>query len=356
MCKKLCFVVILIFPLAGLKSQQISNIKAKQSDDSIIISYSLNDYDPNSNYEIDLYCSTDGGVTFYGPLKAVSGNVGSGVKPGINLLITWNVFSEFEHLQSKDVVFEVRGRKSDMYLMDMVFVKGGIYTMGCTSEQTDCENDEIPSHQVALYSYYIGKYEITQLQWLNVMGSYPSESTFFRCDECPITNVSWFDVQLFIIKLNQVTGKNYRLPTEAEWEYAAKGGQLSKKYQYSGSNSIENVGWYWKNSGKYPLDGEWNEDKIVNNSSKSRRIGTKHPNELGIYDLTGNVWEFCSDWYGLYQPGFKATPQGPQAGERKIIRGGSWFEDSKNCRVTVRNKIQPESVSNHIGFRLAHDE
>jgi formylglycine-generating enzyme required for sulfatase activity len=219
----------------------------------------------------------------------------------------------------------------------MVFVKGGTFTMGCTSEQSDCDSDEKPTRRVTVRDFYIGKYEVTQKEWRDVMGSNPS--SFKNCgDDCPVESVSWNDVQEFIRKLNQKTGKKYRLPTEAEWEYAARGGSQSKGYKYSGSNNIDNVAWYTGNGG-----------------SKTNPVGRKQPNELGIYDMSGNVWEWVSDWYGsnYYGSGVNNNPTGPSSGSYRVDRGGSWFNFALICRVANRDYGHPDGRDSGLGFRLA---
>ncbi len=161
----------------------------------------------------------------------------------------------------------------------------------------DAYGDEKPAHSVTLGDYYIGKFEVTQELWEAVMGSNPS---YFKGSNLPVEQVSWDDCQTFIRKLNSLTGKNFRLPTEAEWEYTARGGNRSKGYKYSGSNNISDVAWYWENSGDRVLSGEWDYDKIKNNNCRTHPVGMKSPNELGIYDMSGNVYEWCQDWYGSY--------------------------------------------------------
>jgi formylglycine-generating enzyme required for sulfatase activity len=216
----------------------------------------------------------------------------------------------------------------------MVYVAGGTFTMGCTSEQGgDCYDDEKPAHSVTLSSYYIGKYEVTQAQWKAVMDSNPS---YFKGDNLPVEYVSWNDVQEFIRKLNQKTGKNYRLPTEAEWEFAARGGGSSRGYKYSGSNTVGNVAWYTGNSG-----------------SKTHPVGAKQANELGIYDMSGNVWEWCSDWYGDYSNASQTNPRGISTGSLRVLRGGSWSNGAGDVRVSIRFDNIPDSRIISIGFRLA---
>jgi formylglycine-generating enzyme required for sulfatase activity len=218
---------------------------------------------------------------------------------------------------------------------DMVFVEGGRFEMGCTYEQEkDCHDNETPSHQVRLSSYYIGKYEITQAQWEAIMGNNPS---IYKGDDLPVTNVSWNDVQAFISKLHTQTGKNYRLPTEAEWEYAARGGKQSNGYKYSGSNIANEVAWYKDNS-----------------NGKPHRVGQKKANELDIYDMSGNVLEWCSDWFGMYSDELKINPKGAFSGSGRIVRGGSAPYGVQNVRVSCRGGFTPSfNKRPDIGFRLA---
>jgi formylglycine-generating enzyme required for sulfatase activity len=237
--------------------------------------------------------------------------------------------------------------------IDMVLVKGGTFTMGCTSEQeSDCNDDEKPTHQVTLDDFYIGKYEVTQAQWKEVMGSNPS---YFVGDSLPVETVSWKDVQDFITKLNAKTGLNYRLPTEAEWEYAARGGAQSKGYKYSGSNNAGDVAWYYENSGDSALKGSnWSYDNLRKYNCISHPVGTKKANELGIYDMSGNVWEWCSDWYDdLYSSSAQTNPTGPTSGSYRVFRGGSWGSYyASYCRVSFRPDLPSRSYSG-LGFRLA---
>lgn len=216
----------------------------------------------------------------------------------------------------------------------MVAVEGGTFTMGATSEQgSDADNDEKPAHEVTLSDYYIGQTEVTQALWEAVMGSNPSGS---KGDNLPVEKVSWDDCQEFIQKLNKLTGKQFRLPTEAEWEYAARGGRKSRGYKYAGSNDIGSVAWYDGNSGK-----------------ETHAVATKQANELGIYDMSGNVWEWCSDWYGDYQSSSQSDPQGPSSGFGRVRRGGSCYFDAGICRVSCRAYSTPDSRGTLLGLRLS---
>ena len=216
---------------------------------------------------------------------------------------------------------------------NMVWVEGGTFRMGATSEQgSDAWNDEKPVHSVTLSSYYIGKTEVTQALWKAVMGSNPSE---FKGDNRPVERVSWNDCQAFIRKLNALTGQNFRLPTEAEWEFACRGGNNSRGYKYSGSNYIDNVAWYDGNSG-----------------DKTHPVATKSPNELGIYDMSGNVWEWCNDWEGGYSSGAQTNPKGPYDGYHRVNRGGGWG-GGRSCRSSIRGGSSPGGRFITLGLRLA---
>ena len=220
---------------------------------------------------------------------------------------------------------------------NMIKVDGGTFTMGATSEQKDPFEQEKPKHQVTLSSYYIGETELTQALWTAVMGNNPS---YFKGDNLPVEQVSWEDCQTFIGKLNDLTGKSFRLPTEAEWEYAARGGKRSNHTQYSGSKRIKDVAWYKGNSG-----------------SKTHSVKTKKPNELGLYDMSGNVWEWCQDWYDSYGSKAQTNPMGPDSGSHRVGRGGSWLGYSgRYCRLSHRNYYSPGGRVSNLGFRLALSE
>ena len=198
------------------------------------------------------------------------------------------------------------------------------------------QNDEKPIHSVTLSDFYIGKYEVTQKEWRDIMGSNPSH---FKGDNLPVEKVSWNDIQKFIKKLNTKTGLNYRLPTEAEWEYAARGGvktQNSASQKYSGSNNINEIAWY------------------DNSNSKTHSVGSKKPNELGIYDMSGNVYEWCNDWYdgSYYKNSPKNNPQDASSVSNRVYRGGSWRDHAKYCRVANRFNHHQNYGYIILGFRL----
>ena len=217
---------------------------------------------------------------------------------------------------------------------NMVKVKGGTFTMGATGKQvSDARNNEKMVHKVTLSDYYIGKYEVTQAEWEAVMGSNPS---YYKGDNRPVEKVSWDDCQKFVKKLNSLTGLNFSLPTEAQWEYAARGGSKSREYKYSGSANVKVVAWYYDNSG-----------------SETHPVGQKQANELGLYDMSGNVWEWCSDRYGSYSSESQTNPTGSASGSGRVYRGGSSYDGADNCRVSYRNFSSPDNSNDYIGLRLA---
>ena len=222
----------------------------------------------------------------------------------------------------KDKVFTANGVS-----FKMIAVKGGTFQMG--------DDGYNPVHQVTLSDYYIGETEVTQELWNAVMGSNPSYFTGNM--QRPVEQVSWDDCQTFISKLNQLTGETFRLPTEAQWEYAARGGNQAQGRLYSGSNTIDNVAWYGSNS-----------------SSTTHPVKTKAPNELGIYDMSGNVWEWCSDCYGSYSSAAQTDPTGPSKGSHRVIRGGSWCEYTTDCCVANRDGYTPTHTNSDQGLRLAY--
>ena len=216
---------------------------------------------------------------------------------------------------------------------NMKRVEGGTFTMGATAEMSDPFSDEKPTHQVTLSSYAIGETEVTQALWQAVMGNNPSR---FEGDDLPVEMVSWDDCQTFINKLNNLTGQRFRLPTEAEWEFAARGGNRSNHTQYSGSSRLDEVAWYDGNSG-----------------SKTHPVKTMRANELGIYDMAGNVMEWCQDWYGSYSSSSQSNPTGPGSGSYRVYRGDSWLYAAGGCRSSSRSSLTPDDRYYCLGLRLA---
>ena len=228
---------------------------------------------------------------------------------------------------------------------NMIKVEGGTFTMGGTPEQGgDPDDYEYPTHQVTLSDYMIGETEVTQELWQAVMGTTIQEqakkgmyntSLYGVGNSYPMYYISWDECQTYITKLNQLTGKNFRLPTEAEWEYAARGGQKSKGYKYAGSNTLSDVAWYWDNS-----------------SNKTHPVKQKQANELGLYDMSGNVWEWCQDWFDSYSSNAQTNPTGPSSGYSRVFRGGSMNYSAPGCRVARRDYSFSGDRSYYLGFRV----
>jgi len=244
-------------------------------------------------------------------------------------------FKEQQQTKNRDIRERIAEEKriaaEKQIAKEMVFVKGGTFQMG----SNEGYSNEKPIHSVTVADFYIGKYQVTQKLWQGIMGNNPSH---FKGDKRPVENVSWDDTQAFLRKLNAKTGKKYRLLTEAEWEYAARGGaSTSSATKYAGSNNIGEVAWYDGNSG-----------------SKTHEVGTKAPNQLGIYDMSGNVWEWCSDWYGAdyYKNSPQNNPQGAKTGSYRVLRGGSWILSAKRCRSANRGGHAPTNSNGYYGFRL----
>ena len=238
--------------------------------------------------------------------------------------------SSTNYYQSNDVQTITIGNVS----FDMIKVVAGSFIMGCTSEQEpDCNKNELNKNSVTIsQNFYIGKFEVTQELYEAVMGVNPSKRKF---SNRPVEQVSWYDAINFCSELSRLTGRNFTLPTEAEWEYAARGGEKTTKAKYSGSASVTIVAWYEKNSKK-----------------QTNQVGQLRANELGIYDMSGNVWEWCLDWYGKYSGTAQTDPVGPESGSYRIIRGGSWNNDASHCRVSFRDSYSPGFIRDDLGFRV----
>lgn len=229
---------------------------------------------------------------------------------------------------------------------NMVLVQGGTFTMGATEEQgEDPDSDETPTHPVTLDDYYIGETEVTQQLWTAVMGEGPIP---YDGDQHPMKNISYDDCILFIQKLNELTGQRFHLPTEAQWEFAARGGNLSGHFMFAGSNDIDEVGWH--------ADNSWNQGKKSPDFG-NHPVGSKKPNELGIYDMSGNVWEWCYDYYSKYTPAPQKNPNGLEnsSASFRVNRGGSWDYIATSSRVSNRRNRTPDFRNFNLGMRLALD-
>jgi len=305
--KKIILVTTLILTGAGF-AQTITNVQARQEGLEIIITYDMAGQ-LQSGDEIMVGYSTDGGRN-YKLLRTAYGDVGKNVKPGTGREISFLVNDAVAGNNASFKVFVISAPPG------MVFVAGGTFQMGSNSE-----SDEKPIHTVTISGFFMDKTEVTQAEYRKVMGKNPSN--FSGCDDCPVENVSWNDANAYAQKVGK------RLPTEAEWEYAARGG---------GNNDLNTPGWYNNNSG-----------------SKTHPVAQKQPNELGLYDMSGNVWEWCSDWYNdsyYYRSSPKNDPQGSNSGSTRVLRGGGWNVNVNRCRVADRNYSYPENRVNRIGFRL----
>ena len=366
---KLFITVLILISATMLFSQTITGIKAEQNNKEISISYNITGTKSGDKFDVKIYCSTDGGSNWGYPLKYISGDVGKNVSGGYNKKINWRVTDERDKLEGNKIRFKISAIQQNITPADMVFVKGGTFKMG----SNDGDSDEKPIHGVTVSDFYIGKYEVTNeefCKFLNAYGSdkvksgtyagktmiyaskvswgvYKSGNTWYPGSgyaKHPVINVTWYGANEYC------KWAGGRLPTEAEWEYAAGGGQnspLGKGVQgdvilqkWAGTNSESSLGsyaWYDGNSG-----------------DKTHQVGTKSPNSLGIYDMSGNVYEWCSDWYSssYYSNSPQYNPQGPSSGSRRVRRGGSWSSNANYCRVAFRYSLNPANYSIDIGFRI----
>ncbi|HOK06313.1 MAG TPA: formylglycine-generating enzyme family protein [Syntrophales bacterium] len=331
----LMFLIVFFVP-ATIFAAELKNERARQEGNRLVISYDLEGKEREADVNLTI---TVEGKTYKSSDLHVEGDVGK-VRTGRGKRISWNILQDFPRGFRGAVDWELT-TGGDAFTdvttgMSFVFVKGGCYQMGDTFGGGD--RDEKPVHEVCVDDFYIGKYEVTQGQWQRIMGSNPSH--FSSCgDNCPVENVSWRDVQEFIRKLNNQSGKRYRLPTEAEWEYAARSGGKREKWSgTSDGSSLGDYAWYDANSG-----------------GQTHPVGQKRPNGLGLHDMSGNVWEWCQDWYGrnYYSSSGRDNPGGPSSGSNRVYRGGSWFNNAAAARAAYRYGYAPGIRDGHLGFRLA---
>jgi len=313
----------------------VKNVSSTQVGNRVQITYDLT----GDENEAEVSVTVKMGAKDYKTSELhLEGDMGK-VTTGRRKTIWWNVLQDFPRGLDKDVAFDVTAGgktfKDPSTGMEFVFVKGGCFQMGDVFG--DGGIDEKPLHEVCVNDFYMGKYEVTQGQWKAVMGNNPSK--FRNCgDICPVECFSWNDLFAFMRKLNSQSGKNYRLPTEAEWEYAARSGGRSEKWAGTSSESaLGEYAWYNANSG-----------------SKTHPVGQKRPNKLLLYDMSGNVQELCSDWYDslYYYRSPTDNPQGPYSGSLRVVRGGCWFYEANFVRTAYRLRDDPAYRGNILGVRL----
>jgi formylglycine-generating enzyme required for sulfatase activity len=338
---QLLIVMGFVLSAVSLSAQGISNVQASfdKKKAEITVSCHLESSTPK---DLTLFYSIDRGYTWK-PCVSVSGDI-KNQTTGIKNII-WAMSSDGVFMG--EFLFKINDNVNwENITIEMVFVAGGTFTMGCTVEQEDdCYEWEEPAHRVTLNDFYIGKYEVTQALWKEVMGTTISQQRdkvdktwvlHGEGENYPMYYVSWDEIQEFIYKLNEKTGKDYRLPTEAEWEYASRGGNESRRYKYSGSNSVEEVAWYSDNSG-----------------GTTHVVGQKKGNELELYDMSGNVGEWCNDWYGAYSNSLQENPVGASSSSGRVNRGGGWIDRARSVRVSERSNYPPDFCIAILGFRLA---
>ena len=304
----------------------------KSNDEFYLEAYLINVESAQISNPASQYGELTGGklANMFPTCQALAQELIGGIQPNAGNKSSTPSFPNRPSAKSADVITITVGNVS----FEMIKVEAGSFTMGCTSEKgSDCYSDESPYHRVTIsQDYYIGKFEVTQELWEAVMGNNPSN---WKAFDHPVEMVSWDDAQEFCAELSRMTGKRFRLPTEAEWEYAARGGKKSTNAKYSGSSSVSNVAWYTDNSG-----------------SQTHSVGKLRPNELDIYDMSGNVWEWCQDWFGNYSSASQTDPQGPSSGSYRVLRGGCWYNNARICRVYDRSYVTPGIRRDYIGFRL----
>jgi len=356
MNRTISLVVILLFLTQPLLAAEVKNLTSGQSGNKGFVQYDLLGKLGEKEAEVTVFLEI-AGERYPAEKLSLSGDFGKKVKIGKGKRFLWDFLQDFPAGFDGDVTWDVEasgggaaapiaskpvsnvgatGRsplQDTTTGMEFVRVPGGCFQMGDTFG--DGYKDEKPVHEVCVSNFAIGKYEVTQGQWQAIMGNNPSN--FSSCgSNCPVEKVSWNDTQEFIRKLNSQSGKGYRLPTEAEWEYAARSGGKSEKY--SGADTPDNVGWYNANSGRM-----------------THPAGEKRANGLGIYDMTGNVWEWCNDWYDEnYYQGTppRNNPQGASSGQYRVLRGGSWGDGPEDVRASRRGGGGPDNRYFISGFRL----
>lgn len=373
---KRLFCLLFLTVTLTARTQSVTDADFKVVGNNIEIYYVL-----DAVSDIDIQCSTDGGKTFGPPLKQVSGDVGENVMPGKKTAV-WHVYAERDMLYSDAVVFKVKIKEAKRTidvngtLIEMMKVMGGSFMMGEKQKNNAPKSNTMPAHEVVVSDFCIGKTEVTVRMFKQFVdatdyktdadkydGSYVwgrgywelKKGVNWRCDQDgnvlneadydrAVIHVSWNDAVAYCTWLKHVTGEDFRLPTEAEWEYAAKGGEDSNRYLFSGGHDIYDVAWYWYNSCNV---GQDDIDYGVHH------VAQKLSNELGLFDMTGNVSEWCGDIFGDYEGGSQINPTGKEEGAFFAVRGGSWYDREEKCRIHYRQGLVPNTRRFDIGFRLA---
>ncbi len=347
--KTFAFVSFFLWVVVAGFGQSVSKLKHTQQGKNIAITYSITGLYANQAFQFDLFCSTNDGASWGSKLSKITGNTGklsANSAGNYTGTLTWDVLAERNELVSDKVKFKIVVTPDKIEQAandDCVLITGGKFSMG---------GEEYTEHQVTLSDYYISKYEVSQKLYQQAMNKNPS---LFKGDNLPVETVNWYDAIEFCNAYSKqdkltpcytINGTNvtcnfaangYRLPTEAEWEYAARGGIKSKGYKYSGSDSIDDVAEY---------EG--------NNNKTTKPVGGKNANELGIYDMSGNVWEWCWDWYdgNYYANSPENNPKGADTGSGRVKRGGSWFDSAAIARVVYRSSSTPTVSGSNLGFRV----
>ena len=319
-------ILFLIVPQCLAFTQQITNLHQKIENGRIVITYDLKG-NVGEIYTINVTAENE--VEIFFP-QVIAGDLNS-ISPGEDKTIWWEPILEGLALKGWQIILT-----ANIMLFDMRNIPSGTYKMGCGSWTSTCAENEKPVHTVTISSFFMSETEVTQAQWKAIMGTNPSH---FKGDNFPIDNISWNDIQKFLVLLNQQTGERYRLPTEAEWEYAARSGGKNEKYAGT-SSSLGDYAWY-----------------AENNTGETHPVGQKKPNGLGLYDMSGNVWEWCSDGYDkdYFTISPPKDPTGAMDSGFRVLRGGSWINLDYNCRSSNRRRYDPQGSFNYSGFRIAMD-
>jgi formylglycine-generating enzyme required for sulfatase activity len=347
MVKYVLVLIIMSLP-ASLLAQDISHMNYHLEEGGMSITYDLN---AQRAMHIEVFYQLNSDSILEVPEEQIQGEAGIYVEPGRDKGIQWSM-ATLDSAERARVVPKLRARP----FIEMVPVKGGTYQMGCTPEQKKCDGDEKPAHRVSLDDFAISRYEITNAQYAAFLNQNDIDrdgrdrrtalihigNSFCQIEhedgrfkpvpgkaDHPVVEVTWNGAQAFC----QWAGG--RLPTEAEWEYAARGGPKARPTRFSGSNQVDSVAWYDRNA-----------------RGHTHPVGSKQPNELGLYDMSGNVWEWCFDWYDEYPARSRHNPTGPERGENVVVRGGSWLYYGSFCRVSNRGSSAPDYAFNNYGFRL----